>query len=134
MRQAIEEEFILDVLGRYTDYDTYYRLVKQAAEDPEFPKRRAAAALAKFMQLHEYNLEQKTEVIVEHFPQQGAAPDGRQGEGDGGDLGSAARGALHAGVSALHRREEDTTTSGRWWLSAARCGIRTRTRSSPSRA
>ena len=67
MRQAIEEEFILDVLGRYTDYDTYYRLVKQAAEDPEFPKRRAASALAKFMQLHPHNLEQKTEVIVEHF-------------------------------------------------------------------
>ena len=67
MRQAIEEKFILDVLRRYTDYDTYYRLVKQAAEDPEFPKRRAAAALAKFMQLHEYNLAQKTEVIVEHF-------------------------------------------------------------------
>ncbi len=67
MRQAIEEEFILDVLGRYTDYDTYYRLVKQAAEDPEFPKRRAASELAKFMQLHEYNLAQKAEVIVEHF-------------------------------------------------------------------
>ncbi len=67
MRQAIEEGFILDVLRRYTDYDTYYRLVKQAADDPEFPKRRAASALAKFMQLHEYNLAQKTEVIVEHF-------------------------------------------------------------------
>ena len=67
MRQAIEEGFILNVLRRYTDYDTYYRLVKQAADDPEFPKRRAASALAKFMQLHEYNLAQKTEVIVEHF-------------------------------------------------------------------
>ena len=67
MRQAIEEGFILDVLRRYTDYDTYYRLVKQAADDPEFPKRRAASELAKFMQLHEYNLAQKTEVIVEHF-------------------------------------------------------------------
>ena len=67
MRQAIEEKFILDVLRRYTDYDTYYRLVKQAADDPEFPKRRAASALAKFMQLHPHNLEQKTEVIVEHF-------------------------------------------------------------------
>ena len=72
------EGFILDVLRRYTDYDTYYRLVKQAADDPEFPKRRAASELAKFMQLHEYNLAQKTEVIVEHFPQQRAASDGRQ--------------------------------------------------------
>ena len=103
MRQAIEEKFILDVLRRYTDYDTYYRLVKQAADDPEFPKRRAASALAKFMQLHPHNLEQKTEVIVEHFRNNVPAPDGREGEGDGGDLGPAARGALHAGLSALHR-------------------------------
>ena len=67
MRQAIEEGFILDVLQNYTDYNTYYRLMRQAADDPEFPKRRMAAALAKFMQLHPHNIAQKTEVIVEHF-------------------------------------------------------------------
>ena len=67
MRQAIEERFILDVLQNYTDYDAYYRLVKQAEDDPEFPKRRTTAALAKFMQLHPHNISQKTEVIVEHF-------------------------------------------------------------------
>ncbi|MDD9995957.1 MAG: type I restriction endonuclease subunit R, partial [Dehalococcoidia bacterium] len=67
MRQAIEEEFILDVLQNYTDYDTYYRLVKRASEDRELPKRSAAAALAKFMQLHPHNIAQKTAVIVEHF-------------------------------------------------------------------
>ncbi len=67
MRQAIEEGFILDVLQNYTDYDTYYRIAKQAADDPDFPKRRTAVALAKYMTLHPYNIEQKTEVIVEHF-------------------------------------------------------------------
>ena len=67
MRQAIEERFILDVLQNYTDYDTYYRLVKRASEDRELPKRRTAAALAKFMQLHPHNISQKTEVIIEHF-------------------------------------------------------------------
>ena len=67
MRQAIEEEFILDVLKNYTDYKTYYRLSKQAADDPDFPKRRTAVALARYMTLHSYNIEQKTEVIVEHF-------------------------------------------------------------------
>ena len=67
MRQAIEEGFILDVLQNYTDYNTYYRLAKQAADDPDFPKRRTAVALAKYMTLHSYNIEQKTEVIVEHF-------------------------------------------------------------------
>ncbi len=48
MRQAIEEGFILDVLQHYTDYDAYCRLVKEAEDDPEFPKRRTAIALAKF--------------------------------------------------------------------------------------
>ena len=67
MRQAIEEGFILDVLQHYTDYDAYYRLVKQAEDDPDLPKRRTAAALAKFMILHPHNIAQKTEVIVEHF-------------------------------------------------------------------
>ncbi len=67
MRQAIEEGFILDVLRHYIDYDAYYRLVKQAEDDPTVPKRRTAVALARFMTLHPHNIAQKTEVIVEHF-------------------------------------------------------------------
>ena len=67
MRQAIEEEFILDVLQNYTSYDTYFRLVKAVEDDPNVPKRKAARALAKFMSLHPHNIEQKTEVMVEHF-------------------------------------------------------------------
>jgi type I restriction enzyme R subunit len=67
MRQAIEESFILDVLTRYTTYAAYYRLQKAAAEDPTVPKKKTAKALAKFMTLHPHNIEQKTEVIIEHF-------------------------------------------------------------------
>ena len=67
MRQAIEERFILDVLTHYTTYATYYKLLKAAEDDPSLPKKRAARALAKFMSLHPHNIEQKTEVIVEHF-------------------------------------------------------------------
>ena len=67
MRQAIEEEFILDVLSNYTTYATYFKLLKAAEDDPELPKRKAARALAKFMSLHPHNIEQKTEVMVEHF-------------------------------------------------------------------
>ena len=69
MRQAIEEEFILDVVKNYTTYATYYRLVKAIEDDPNLPKKKAARALAKFMSLHPHNIEQKTEVIVEHFRQ-----------------------------------------------------------------
>ena len=67
MRQAIEEGFILDVLQHYIDYNTYFRIVKQADDDPELPKRRTAVALAKFLSLHPVNVSQRTEVIVEHF-------------------------------------------------------------------
>ena len=67
MRQAIEEGFILDVLRNYTDYATWYKLRKQADDDPDFPKRRTSAALAKFLTLHPHNISQKVEVIVEHF-------------------------------------------------------------------
>ena len=67
MRQAIEEEFILDVVRCYTTYATYYQLMKAIEDDPNFPRKRAARSLAKFMTLHEYNIEQKIEVIVEHF-------------------------------------------------------------------
>jgi type I restriction enzyme R subunit len=67
MRQAIEEGFILDVLKNYTSYATYFRLVKAAEDDPSLPKKKAARALAKFMSLHPHNIEQKTEVMVEHF-------------------------------------------------------------------
>ncbi len=67
MRQAIEEGFILDVLKNYTSYQTYYRLVKEAEDDPNLPKKKGMRALAKFMSLHPHNIEQKTEVMVEHF-------------------------------------------------------------------
>lgn len=69
MRQAIEEGFILDVVKNYTTYATYYRLAKSIDDDPNLPKKKAAQELAKFMVLHPHNIEQKTEVIVEHFRQ-----------------------------------------------------------------
>jgi type I restriction enzyme R subunit len=67
MRQAIEEGFILDVLKNYTTYETYYRIAKAIEEDPEFDKRKAVRAVARFVSLHPHNLAQKTEVMVEHF-------------------------------------------------------------------
>ncbi len=67
MRQAIEEEFILDVLKHYTTYATYFRLLKTAADDPNVERKKAAKALARFMKLHPHNIAQKTEVMVEHF-------------------------------------------------------------------
>lgn len=67
MRQAIEEGFIHDVLENYTCYKRYYKLIQKAEEDPEVPRRKAARALARFVQFHDYEIAQKVEVIVEHF-------------------------------------------------------------------
>jgi len=67
MRQAIEEEFILDVLKHYTSYATYFKLLKSCADDPNVERKQAAQALARFMRLHPHNIAQKTEVMVEHF-------------------------------------------------------------------
>lgn len=67
MRQAIDEGFILDVLLGYTTYKRFFKLAKAIAEDPKLDKRKAASALARFVNLHETNIAQKTEVIVEHF-------------------------------------------------------------------
>jgi len=67
MRQAIEEEFILDVLKHYTTYATYFKLLKATEDDPNVERKKAAQALARFMKLHPHNIAQKTEVMVEHF-------------------------------------------------------------------
>src|SRR3954465_15568308 len=67
MRQAIEEGFILDVLGNYTTYQTYWKIEKTIAEDPDYDSRKAKRAIARFVALHPYNLAQKAEIIVEHF-------------------------------------------------------------------
>jgi len=67
MRQAIEEKFILDVLKNYITYETYYRLVQVGDDDPHVERKKAARALARTLTLHEVNLRNKTEVMVEHF-------------------------------------------------------------------
>ncbi len=67
MRQAIEEQFILDVLRHYTTYATYYRLRKTTEDDPDVERRKAARALARFLRLHPHNVAQKTAVMVDHF-------------------------------------------------------------------
>lgn len=67
MKQAIEEGFILDVLANFTEYDTYYRLNKEISEDPQYKTVEAKRQIARFVELHETNIAQRVEVIVEHF-------------------------------------------------------------------
>ena len=67
MKQAIEEGFILDVLQNYTEYSTFYQINKEIEDDPRCKTNSAKRQIARFVELHETNIAQRIEVIVEHF-------------------------------------------------------------------
>ena len=67
LRQAIEEGFVMDVLQSYTTYKRFFGLIKQIEDDPDVPRRQAAKALTRYLELHPVNIEQVVSVIVEHF-------------------------------------------------------------------
>lgn len=68
MRQAIEEGFILDVLKNYTNYRVAYNLaLKIEGADEAVESKKASVKLNQWVRLHEYNIAQKVQVIVEHF-------------------------------------------------------------------
>ncbi|WP_022952670.1 type I restriction endonuclease subunit R [Leucothrix mucor] len=68
MRQAIEEGFILDVLKNYTNYKVAYNLaMKIAGSDAEVESKKAKVKLNQWVRLHDYNISQKVQVIIEHF-------------------------------------------------------------------
>ena len=67
MKQAIQEGFILDVLGNHTTIDSYFNLVKKVDDDPEFDSKRAQRKLRKYVEGHEYAIATKAEIMVDHF-------------------------------------------------------------------
>lgn len=67
MKQAIEEGFILDVLQNYTEYATFFQINKEIEDDPRCKTNDAKRQIARFVELHETNIAQRVEVIVEHF-------------------------------------------------------------------
>jgi type I restriction enzyme R subunit len=70
MRQAIEEDFILDVLQNYTTYKAYWRLLKTIEDDPGYDKNKASYLLRSFVELHPHAINEKVRIIVEHFAAQ----------------------------------------------------------------
>lgn len=66
MRQAIEEEFILDVLKGYVTYDYAFKLTQNEG-DPLVKSGKAKAKLFRFAQMHPTSIAQKVAVIIEHF-------------------------------------------------------------------
>jgi type I restriction enzyme R subunit len=80
MHQAIEEEFILDVLRGYQTYQTAFEIVQRATDgnrvlagngddaEPDLVDPRAATrGIMRFVTLSEANIGQKVQIVVEHF-------------------------------------------------------------------
>lgn len=67
MRQAIEEEFILDVLKNYTSFEVAYKLANAKEVDDKVDVKKAKAKINSWFNSHPHNIEQKVEVIAEHF-------------------------------------------------------------------
>lgn len=69
MQQAIEEEYILDVLKNYTPYKVAWQLAHNGQEyaDHDVEAREGLKALNQWVRLHPYNIGQKVRIIVEHF-------------------------------------------------------------------
>lgn len=67
MRQAIEEGFIMDVLSNYTTYKTFYKVAKNTPDNPDVPTSKALKLIRRYAELHPYNIQQKSAIIVETF-------------------------------------------------------------------
>lgn len=82
MQQAIEEEFILDVLKNYTTYATAFQLAQNVADGQMDPVAKldgtgdlvdesaATKGLMRWVKLHPTNIAQKVAIIVDHFDTQ----------------------------------------------------------------
>jgi len=67
MKQAIEEEFILDVLKNYTTYNSFYKLIKAVENNPEFDTKQAQKKLRAYVEGHEFAIAEKAKIMIDHF-------------------------------------------------------------------
>lgn len=70
MKQAIQEGFILDVLKYYTPIESFYKLTKIIEDDPLFDKKKAHKKLKAYVESRAYTIEQKADLMVNHFHEQ----------------------------------------------------------------
>lgn len=70
MKQAIEEDFIKDVLKNYTPVKSYYKIAKIVEDDPMFDKKKSQKKLRKYVESNERAIELKAEIMVDHFHNQ----------------------------------------------------------------
>ena len=69
MKQAIEEEFILDVLENYTTWKSYYKVKQddQATGEEQFETKKANKKIRAYVEGHEMAINEKCRIMVDHF-------------------------------------------------------------------
>ena len=67
MKQAIEENFILDVLANYTTYKSYYEIEKSIEDNPLFDTVKAQKKLRTFVERDPQTIATKAEIMLDHF-------------------------------------------------------------------
>ncbi|GAB5554188.1 MAG: type I restriction endonuclease subunit R [Saprospiraceae bacterium] len=67
MKQAIEEEFILNVLQNYTTYQSFYKINKATEDNPEFDTSRAQKKLKAYVESHPFSIKEKSKIMLDHF-------------------------------------------------------------------
>ena len=67
MSQAIDEEFVLDVLKHYTTYNTIFKIKQTSAVDESFEQKKASRAVMEYANSHYQSYKEKTEIIIDHF-------------------------------------------------------------------
>jgi type I restriction enzyme R subunit len=69
MRQAIEEEFVFDVLQNYTTYGTYFELLKNEKAPPGYAveTEKGRRLLLKLVGNHPHTIESKAKIMLDHF-------------------------------------------------------------------
>lgn len=70
MKQAIDEDFILDVLKHYTPISSYYKIAKTVEDDPMFDKNKSQKKLRSYVESNSYAIKEKADIIVTHFHEQ----------------------------------------------------------------
>ena len=67
MKQAIEEGYILDVLQDYMTIQQAFKLVKSSEDNPSLLENNTKRALFKYYKSHNFTIEQKVEMIMDSF-------------------------------------------------------------------
>ncbi len=67
MKQSIFEGFTLDVLKNYITYERFFNISKKIEDEKILPTGKTKSLLVKYVDLHPSTIEEKTEIIIDHF-------------------------------------------------------------------